>query len=124
MLRSAERAGEAPPAVLTTTVPREYVHRAAVSEVFLTGWQQTGADGFTVTAEWPRSHSFYRTSRTRYDPAAAVRNGPAGARAADARRLSPPLRPPDDLDAPAAPRCAHRATSSGRRTPGGRCRPP
>ncbi|MFH8239168.1 ScbA/BarX family gamma-butyrolactone biosynthesis protein [Streptomyces sp. NPDC018321] len=80
MLRSAERAGEAPPAVLTSTVPREYVHRAAVSEVFLTGWQRTGADDFTVSAQWPRSHSFYRTGRTRYDPlllCETVRQAPA-----------------------------------------------
>ncbi|WP_185832165.1 ScbA/BarX family gamma-butyrolactone biosynthesis protein [Streptomyces sp. WAC 04229] len=80
MLRSPERAGEAPPAVLTTTVPKEYVHRAAVSEVFLTGWQRTGADDFTATAQWPRSHSFYRTSRTRYDPlllCETVRQAPA-----------------------------------------------
>ncbi|MGW1075421.1 ScbA/BarX family gamma-butyrolactone biosynthesis protein [Streptomyces sp. NPDC002537] len=53
---------------LTTTVAREYVHRAALSEVFLSGWQRTGTDAFTVTAQWPRSHSFYSTGRNLYDP--------------------------------------------------------
>ncbi|MEU8521297.1 ScbA/BarX family gamma-butyrolactone biosynthesis protein [Streptomyces sp. NBC_01216] len=53
---------------LTTTVAREYVHRAALSEVFLTGWDQVGHDAFTVTAQWPRSHSFYSSEHGMYDP--------------------------------------------------------
>ncbi|MGW4272010.1 ScbA/BarX family gamma-butyrolactone biosynthesis protein [Streptomyces seoulensis] len=54
--------------VLTTTVAREYVHRAALSEVFLTGWSKGGPDSFTVTAQWPRSHSFYNSEHGLYDP--------------------------------------------------------
>ncbi|MFC9228288.1 ScbA/BarX family gamma-butyrolactone biosynthesis protein [Streptomyces decoyicus] len=53
---------------LTTTVAREYVHRAAHSEVFLTGWRATGEDTFTVTAQWPRSHSFFIAAHGLYDP--------------------------------------------------------
>jgi hypothetical protein len=54
---------------LTTTVPREYVHRAAVSEVLLTGWEAAAEpaeadqpDEFAVSAQWPRSHSFFTQS--------------------------------------------------------------
>ncbi|OKK14341.1 transcriptional regulator [Streptomyces sp. CB00455] len=53
---------------MTTTVPREYVHRAALSEVFLTGWEKTGTDAFTVSAQWPRSHSFYAPEHDMHDP--------------------------------------------------------
>ncbi|WP_256104230.1 MULTISPECIES: ScbA/BarX family gamma-butyrolactone biosynthesis protein [Streptomyces] len=53
---------------LTTTVAKEYVHRAALAEVFLTSWQKAGRDAFTVTAQWPRSHSFYGSSHGTYDP--------------------------------------------------------
>ncbi|MFJ9813383.1 ScbA/BarX family gamma-butyrolactone biosynthesis protein [Streptomyces sp. NPDC101158] len=53
---------------LTTTVAREYVHRAALSEVLLTGWTKTGRDAFTVTAQWPRSHSFYVSEHGMHDP--------------------------------------------------------
>ncbi|WP_030186958.1 ScbA/BarX family gamma-butyrolactone biosynthesis protein [Streptomyces sp. NRRL S-813] len=44
---------------LTTTVPRELVHRAAVAEVMLTGWQRLGETRFAMTAQWPRGHSFF-----------------------------------------------------------------
>ncbi|MFF4922457.1 ScbA/BarX family gamma-butyrolactone biosynthesis protein [Kitasatospora sp. NPDC001261] len=54
--------------VLTTTVAREYVHRAAFSEVFLSGWRSTGQDTFVVTAQWPRSHSFYLSEHGLHDP--------------------------------------------------------
>ncbi|MFI7386433.1 ScbA/BarX family gamma-butyrolactone biosynthesis protein [Streptomyces sp. NPDC049813] len=47
---------------------REYVHRAALAEVFLTGWQETAADTFRVTAQWPRFHSFYADETGLYDP--------------------------------------------------------
>ncbi|MEU1282517.1 ScbA/BarX family gamma-butyrolactone biosynthesis protein [Streptomyces sp. NPDC005805] len=50
------------------TVPREYVHRAAVAEVFLTGWRQSGPDLWTVTAQWPRGHSFYGPVAGYHDP--------------------------------------------------------
>ncbi|MFC4036656.1 ScbA/BarX family gamma-butyrolactone biosynthesis protein [Streptomyces polygonati] len=44
---------------LTRTVPREYVHRSAVAEVLLTGWEQEDADLFVLQAQWPRSRVFY-----------------------------------------------------------------
>lgn len=44
---------------LTTTVPKEFVHRAAVAEVLLTDWGRIDDTHFTVQAQWPRSHSFY-----------------------------------------------------------------
>ncbi|MFC7986247.1 ScbA/BarX family gamma-butyrolactone biosynthesis protein [Streptomyces sp. NPDC057336] len=44
---------------LTTTVPRELVHRAAVAEVMLTGWQRLDDNHFGMTAQWPRGHSFF-----------------------------------------------------------------
>ncbi|MEV4920587.1 ScbA/BarX family gamma-butyrolactone biosynthesis protein [Streptomyces tirandamycinicus] len=53
---------------LTTTVAREYVHRAALSEVFLTGWNEAGRDAFTVTAQLPRCHTFYVPEYGMYDP--------------------------------------------------------
>lgn len=53
---------------LTTTVAREYVHRAALSEVFLTGWEATGEDTFRVTAQWPRCHGFYESEQGFHDP--------------------------------------------------------
>ncbi|MER5570618.1 ScbA/BarX family gamma-butyrolactone biosynthesis protein [Streptomyces goshikiensis] len=53
---------------LTTTVPREYVHRAALSEVLLAAWEKTGTDAFTVSAQWPRSHSFYTSEHDMHDP--------------------------------------------------------
>lgn len=53
---------------LTTTVPKEYVHRAAVTEVFLTGWRQTDTDTCAVTAQWPRAHTFYGPAGGFHDP--------------------------------------------------------
>lgn len=67
MLTTPERRLIAQPD-LTSTVAREYVHRAAVSEVFLTGWTRTGKDAFTVSAQWPRSHSFYAPEHGMHDP--------------------------------------------------------
>jgi hypothetical protein len=49
-------------------VPRQYVHKAALAEVLLTGWQPAGEDSFTITAQWPRAHSFYTSSDGRHDP--------------------------------------------------------
>lgn len=46
-------------ASLTSTVPKELVHRAAVAEVLLTDWQRIDATRFAVSAQWPRSHSFF-----------------------------------------------------------------
>ncbi|MGW4914194.1 ScbA/BarX family gamma-butyrolactone biosynthesis protein [Streptomyces sp. NPDC004270] len=63
---------------LTTTVPREYVHRAAVSEVLLTGWEPDGSPGasqgagddagFVVRAQWPRCHALFAPDRGYQDP--------------------------------------------------------
>ncbi|MER5310932.1 ScbA/BarX family gamma-butyrolactone biosynthesis protein [Streptomyces sp. NPDC002773] len=43
----------------TRTVPRSYVHRAAIAEVLITHWQTEGPDSFSVDAQWPRAHGFY-----------------------------------------------------------------
>ncbi|MFF3216034.1 ScbA/BarX family gamma-butyrolactone biosynthesis protein [Streptomyces sp. NPDC002886] len=47
------------PTTLTTTVPKELVHRAAVSEVLLTDWDRVDDTHFVMTAQWPRGHSFF-----------------------------------------------------------------
>ncbi|MDJ0382873.1 ScbA/BarX family gamma-butyrolactone biosynthesis protein [Streptomyces sp. G-G2] len=57
-----------PPATVTTTVPREYVHKSALSEVLLTGWHRDDQDSFTITAQWPRAHCFYRSQNGLHDP--------------------------------------------------------
>ncbi|MEV6481661.1 ScbA/BarX family gamma-butyrolactone biosynthesis protein [Streptomyces sp. NPDC051576] len=41
------------------TVPRQLVHRASVTEVFLTDGAQVAADRFLVGAQWPRQHAFH-----------------------------------------------------------------
>ncbi|MEU9302662.1 ScbA/BarX family gamma-butyrolactone biosynthesis protein [Streptomyces sp. NPDC048269] len=53
---------------LTTIVPREYVHRASVSEVFLTHWETNSPDSFSVTAQWPRGHALFVPSGGYQDP--------------------------------------------------------
>jgi hypothetical protein len=40
-------------------VSRHSVHRAAITEVFLTDWQDAGNGLFVVGAQWPRSHGLY-----------------------------------------------------------------
>lgn len=45
----------------SSPVPREFVHKAAHSEVLLTGWKQCGEGEFEVGAQWPRDHGFWRT---------------------------------------------------------------
>ncbi|WP_344530990.1 ScbA/BarX family gamma-butyrolactone biosynthesis protein, partial [Streptomyces rectiviolaceus] len=59
---------------LTTTVPREYVHRAAHAEVFLTGCRRLdGGDRFALTGQWPRAHTFFTDADgTRHDPTQAA----------------------------------------------------
>ena len=42
------------------TVPRELVHKSAVSEVFLTDSTETDADRFLLAAQWPRDHAVFR----------------------------------------------------------------
>ncbi len=50
------------------TVPRQFVHRQSVSEVFLTDSVPTSGSGrFLLGAQWPRLHAFYRTGTQRYD---------------------------------------------------------
>ncbi|WP_237291262.1 ScbA/BarX family gamma-butyrolactone biosynthesis protein [Streptomyces sp. Sge12] len=57
---------------LTTTVPREYVHRSSLAEVFLTGCERTGQDTFTLTGQWPRAHTFFTSADgTGHDPVQA-----------------------------------------------------
>ncbi|MEU6393038.1 ScbA/BarX family gamma-butyrolactone biosynthesis protein [Streptomyces sp. NPDC046939] len=51
-----------------TAVSRQLVHKSAASEVLLTGYERRGADAFTVTAQWPRTHSFYDVVAGRHDP--------------------------------------------------------
>lgn len=51
-----------------STVPRRWVHRRAVAEVFLTDCvADHSVDRFLVGAQWPRLHGFYRTQSGRYD---------------------------------------------------------
>ncbi len=52
---------------LTTTVPRQYVHRAAVSEVLLTHWETDGSDCFVAAAQWPRGHALFVQRHGRQD---------------------------------------------------------
>lgn len=51
-----------------TAIPRQYVHKAAQSEVLLTGWHAHGDDSFRITAQWPRAHSYYGSFDGRHDP--------------------------------------------------------
>ncbi|MFJ8106385.1 ScbA/BarX family gamma-butyrolactone biosynthesis protein [Streptomyces sp. NPDC096132] len=58
---------------LTATVPRQLVHRAALSETLLTGWRRTGEDRFSVSAQWPRAHGLHVSSDwSAYDPLLVV----------------------------------------------------
>ncbi|QNP69521.1 A-factor biosynthesis protein [Streptomyces roseirectus] len=58
---------------LTATVPRQFVHRAALSETLLTGWRRTGTDRFTVYAQWPRAHGLHVSPDwCSYDPLLVV----------------------------------------------------
>lgn len=53
---------------LTTTVPREFVHRASIAEVMLTHWERVDDTHFTVAAQWPRRHGFFATVDGFHDP--------------------------------------------------------
>ncbi|MFD6278083.1 ScbA/BarX family gamma-butyrolactone biosynthesis protein [Streptomyces sp. NPDC060209] len=57
---------------LTSTVPKELVHRAAVAEVLLTGWERHADTRFAITAQWPRGHSFFTPVNGNYDPLMAT----------------------------------------------------
>ncbi|QYX83580.1 hypothetical protein K1J60_44780 (plasmid) [Streptomyces akebiae] len=53
---------------LTTTVPKELVHRAGVAEVMLTDWERMDSTHFTVAAQLPRRHGFFATIDGCHDP--------------------------------------------------------
>lgn len=53
---------------LTTTVPKELVHRASLAEVMLTDWMRVSDDHFTIDAQWPRAHSFFTAVDGCHDP--------------------------------------------------------
>ncbi|THA30352.1 hypothetical protein E6R18_20475 [Streptomyces sp. A1277] len=54
---------------LTTTVPKEYVHRASLAEVFLTGCTAQEGLSFTLTGQWPRAHTLFNSADGRsHDP--------------------------------------------------------
>lgn len=73
---SAAAAATVPPGFrfpsMTTTVPKELVHRAAVAEVMLTDWRRVGDTRFALTAQWSRGHSFYRPVDGHHDPLLAA----------------------------------------------------
>ncbi|CAL9672273.1 hypothetical protein SUDANB15_07484 (plasmid) [Streptomyces sp. enrichment culture] len=49
----------AEPELFERTVPRALVHRAAISEVLLTGVSQCREDVYRIGAQWSRGHSYY-----------------------------------------------------------------
>ncbi|WP_329269547.1 ScbA/BarX family gamma-butyrolactone biosynthesis protein [Streptomyces sp. NBC_01451] len=58
---------------MTASVPRQLVHRASIAETFPTGWSRTGADRFSVSAQWPRVHCLHVSpDRSVYDPLLVV----------------------------------------------------
>ncbi|GAA2910976.1 ScbA/BarX family gamma-butyrolactone biosynthesis protein [Streptomyces mexicanus] len=67
-VRPAGHRSTGPQAPLTSTVARQLVHRAAVAEVFLTGWRAVDDRRTAVTAQWPRAHSFHRPVAGLHDP--------------------------------------------------------
>lgn len=53
------------------TIGRSYVHRSALSEVFLSGLESVSPDGYRAAAQFPRSHAYYGDRLCRpaaYDP--------------------------------------------------------
>lgn len=66
------RPGSSRHPALTTTVPKEFVHRAGVAEVMLTDWARTDDTHFTLAAQWPRGHSFFTTVEGCHDPFVAA----------------------------------------------------
>lgn len=67
-----DRACTLPFASLTTTVPKELVHRASLAEVMLTDWARREEHRFSVAAQWPRGHSFFATVDGCHDPLIAA----------------------------------------------------
>ncbi|WP_214412385.1 AfsA-related hotdog domain-containing protein [Sphaerisporangium fuscum] len=56
------------PAFFEQPVSRHLVHRAAVSEVMITGWRSLDEKTSLLAAQWPRTHSFYRPVGGCHDP--------------------------------------------------------
>ncbi|MFC4589474.1 ScbA/BarX family gamma-butyrolactone biosynthesis protein [Sphaerisporangium corydalis] len=56
------------PALFEQPVSRHLVHRAAVSEVMITGWRPFDEKTTILAAQWPRTHSFHRPVGGRHDP--------------------------------------------------------
>ncbi|WP_225102379.1 ScbA/BarX family gamma-butyrolactone biosynthesis protein [Streptomyces sp. CoH27] len=56
----------------TTTVPREFVHRASIAEVMLTDWRRVDDNHFSLAAQWPRGHSFFANVDGCHDPLIAA----------------------------------------------------
>lgn len=59
---------DAPFVVYQQTIPRHLVHRAAVSEVFITDVYAPTEHRFHVGAQWPRAHSFFGPKTRLHDP--------------------------------------------------------
>ncbi|MCX4545871.1 ScbA/BarX family gamma-butyrolactone biosynthesis protein [Streptomyces sp. NBC_01565] len=58
---------------LTTTVPREYVHRSSVAEVFLTGYERIDENVYLLHGQWPRAHTFFTSvDGASHDPVQAA----------------------------------------------------
>ncbi|MEU2336708.1 ScbA/BarX family gamma-butyrolactone biosynthesis protein [Streptomyces sp. NPDC013172] len=76
MSLSASEIGVGLPALprLTTTVPKEYVHRASLAEVFLSGCTaQDEGVRFSLTGQWPRAHTFFNSADgSSHDPLQAA----------------------------------------------------
>ncbi|GHI10398.1 adhesin [Streptomyces cellostaticus] len=50
-------------------MPREYVHRASLAEVFLTSCTRIHESRFVLTGQWPRAHTFFLSADgRRHDP--------------------------------------------------------
>lgn len=53
----------------SNTVPRELVHRRAISEVFMTDIHRLGDGRYLAAAQWPRLHPFFLSGGGAYDTA-------------------------------------------------------
>lgn len=56
------------PTAPALAVLQRHVHKTNGAEVLLSSWRPRGADSYTVTAHWPRRHSFYRPVHGLHDP--------------------------------------------------------
>lgn len=64
--------GQLPAGWSSAPIAREFVHRRAISEVFLTGIHGSGDVMYSVGAQWPRWHVFYGARQDRFDSAIVV----------------------------------------------------